>query len=48
MNEIFAKVVRDYLVAFLTLIWLLFFWWFVYSFVLEERQSVVEEGVIKV
>jgi exosortase/archaeosortase family protein len=37
INEFFAMVIHDYLAAFLTLIWLIFFWWFSYSFILEER-----------
>ena len=43
INEIFAMVIHDYLAAFLALIWLMVFWWFSYSFVLEERS--VDEGV---
>jgi exosortase/archaeosortase family protein len=38
INEIFAMVVHDYVAALLTLIWLIFFWWFSYSFVLEEKS----------
>lgn len=35
----FRIVFHDYLAALTTIIWLFFFWWFAYSFVLEERKS---------
>jgi len=38
INEVFAMVVHDYVAAFLTLIWLVFFWWFCYSFILEQKD----------
>lgn len=41
VNSFAAQIIHDYLAAFLTLIWLIFFWWFSYSFVLEERQTSV-------
>ncbi len=37
INQVFALVVHDYLVALMTIIWLIFFWWFSFSFVLEEK-----------
>lgn len=37
INSLAAQIVHDYVVAFFTLIWLVFFWWFSYRFVLEER-----------
>jgi len=37
INEIFARIVHDYFAAFLTLIWLLFFWWFSYAYILEKK-----------
>lgn len=37
INQVFALVVHDYLVALMTITWLILFWWFSYSFVLEER-----------
>jgi exosortase/archaeosortase family protein len=37
VNEIAARIIHDYFAAFAALIWLIFFWWFSYSFVLEER-----------
>jgi len=37
VNSLAAQIVHDYFAAFLTLIWLIFFWWFSYSFVLEVK-----------
>jgi len=36
-NAIPATVLHDYLSAFILILWLFFFWWFAYSFVLEEN-----------
>ena len=41
VNSLAAQIIHDYLAAFLTLIWLIFFWWFSYSFVLENKEAVV-------
>ncbi|MBI4100842.1 exosortase/archaeosortase family protein [Candidatus Microgenomates bacterium] len=38
VNSVAAQIVHDYFAAFLTIIWLVFFWWFSYSFILEEKQ----------
>lgn len=38
VNSVAAQIVHDYLAALLTLIWLIFFWYFSYSFVLEEKD----------
>ena len=35
-RPLFAVVYHDYLAAIVTILWLFFFWWFSYSFVLEE------------
>lgn len=43
VNALAARIVHDYLAAFFTIIWLFFFWWFSYSYVLEERN--VEERI---
>lgn len=48
VNALAAQIVHDYFAALLTLIWLIFFWWFSYSFILEERQPVVKENAVKV
>lgn len=34
-----GSVFHDYFSGTLTFIWLLFFWWFVYSYVLEEKET---------
>lgn len=36
-NAIPATILHDYLSAFILILWLFFFWYFSYSFVLEER-----------
>lgn len=38
INQVFALVVHDYLVALMTIAWLVVFWWFSYAFVLEPRS----------
>ncbi|MFV1917280.1 MAG: exosortase/archaeosortase family protein [Patescibacteria group bacterium] len=45
---IFKIVFHDYLAAITTVAFLVGFWWFAYSFVLEERKSIVKEEVINV
>lgn len=36
-RPLFAVVFHDYLAAIVTILWLFAFWWFSYSFVLEEK-----------
>lgn len=36
-KPIYAYVYHDYLAAIVTILWLLGFWWFAYSYVLEEK-----------
>ncbi len=38
VNVIPATVAHDYLSTFILILWLFFFWWFSYSFVLEEKS----------
>lgn len=38
LQPVFRIVFHDYLAAITTIIWLFFFWWFSYSYVLEERN----------
>lgn len=38
-RPLFAVVYHDYLSAIVTILWLFGFWWFSYSFVLEERAG---------
>ena len=45
---IFRIVFHDYLAAGTTVIWLFVFWWFAYSFILEEREPVMKKKTIKV
>lgn len=42
-NNVAAMIIHDYFAAFISLIWLIFFWWFSYNFILEERKPVVQE-----
>jgi len=37
VNSLAAQIIHDYFAALLTLIWLIFFWYFSYSFVLEAK-----------
>ena len=37
VNHIAAMIIHDYFAAFVALIWLVFFWWFSYSYILEPR-----------
>lgn len=39
VNTIFALLIHDYFAAFVTILWLFFFWWFSYSFVLETKDA---------
>ncbi|MFV1917565.1 MAG: exosortase/archaeosortase family protein [Patescibacteria group bacterium] len=36
-NSVAAMIIHDYFAAFIALIWLIFFWWFSYSFILEPK-----------
>jgi exosortase/archaeosortase family protein len=36
-RPLFAVVFHDYLAAIVTIIWLVFYWWFAYSYVLREK-----------
>ena len=38
-RPLFAVVYHDYLAAIVTILWLFGFWWFCYSYVLEEHES---------
>ena len=39
LPAVFRIVFHDYLAAIVTVIWLFIFWWFAYSFVLEEKMK---------
>jgi exosortase/archaeosortase family protein len=38
-RPLFAVVFHDYLAAIVTVVWLIVFWWFCYSFVLEQNPK---------
>lgn len=38
-RPLYAIVFHDYLAAIVTIIWLVIFWWFAYTFVLEEKSG---------
>ena len=44
----FGIVFHDYFSNILTVAWLFGYWWFSYSYVLEERKVIVQEKAIKV
>jgi exosortase/archaeosortase family protein len=44
---IFRIVFHDYLAAATTLVWLFAFWWFAYSYVLEEKKTSVQTDVVE-
>jgi len=48
INNIAAMIIHDYFAAFVALIWMVFFWWFVYSYVLEEQIPIVRDEDIQV
>lgn len=37
INSLAAQIIHDYFAAFLTLIWLITFWWFSYTYILDEK-----------
>ena len=41
-NNVAAMIIHDYFAMFVALIWMVFFWWFSYAYLLDERQSVLE------
>lgn len=43
-KPIYAYVYHDYLAAIVTILWLFLFWWFCYSYVLEEKQERDDKG----
>lgn len=42
-NSFAAIIIHDYFASFVALIWMLFFWWFCYSYVLELKKDKVEK-----
>ena len=43
-NSVAAMIIHDYFAAFMALIWLIFFWWFSYSFILEPKKPASERA----
>ena len=41
-NNVAAMIIHDYFAAFIALLWLIFFWWFSYSFILEPKKIATE------
>jgi exosortase/archaeosortase family protein len=39
INALFGMIIHDYFAALITLIWLLIFWWFSYTFILEGKNQ---------
>lgn len=37
INSLFGMIIHDYFAAFITILWLGIFWWFVYGYILEEK-----------
>jgi len=37
-NNIAAMIIHDYFASFIALSWMVFFWWFSYKYILEERN----------
>jgi exosortase/archaeosortase family protein len=39
IDTVFANLIHDYFAALTTIVWLIFFWFFCYSYVLEEENN---------
>ena len=44
LRPIYFYVYHDYLNAIAIVVWLIFFWWFSYKYVLEEKRIPFENG----
>jgi exosortase/archaeosortase family protein len=47
-NQLAAMIIHDYFASFVALIWMLFFWWFSYRYILEDKMTIIQEEVNKV
>jgi hypothetical protein len=47
-NTAAAMIIHDYFASFVALVWMLFFWWFSYRYILEDKTVVIPEKIIKV
>lgn len=45
-NSISVYVFHDYFAALVTIVWLSFFWWFSYSYILEEKMTNISKAVL--
>lgn len=41
VNSLAAQIVHDYLAAFITVVWLIAFWWFSYSYILTNKGTIL-------
>ena len=46
-NAAAAMIIHDYFASFVALIWMLFFWWFAYRYLLEDKIAVIQEKDIR-
>jgi exosortase/archaeosortase family protein len=44
VNSLFVFLVHDYFAALTTIVWLMFFWWFSYKYVLEQKVPFEKMG----
>jgi exosortase/archaeosortase family protein len=44
-NAAAAMIIHDYFASFVALIWMLFFWWFSYRYLLEDKIPVIQDKV---
>lgn len=42
LSNIFVLIIHDYLAVVISTMWLMFFWWFSYRYVLEEKVNLTE------
>ena len=40
-NSFSAFIIHDYFASFVSLVWMIFFWWFSYTYVLESRPNTI-------
>lgn len=43
VNSLAAQIIHDYFAAFITMIWLIIFWWFSYKYILTSKHVLVEQ-----
>lgn len=41
-NSFAVFIVHDYFATFIALLWMIFYWWFAYRFILEEKKAVAK------